>query len=174
MRPLIAIDRKDEHLYEATLREVQAAGWNVHPNLELGAGKWDVSEDRIVVSGEMVKEVCAANALLSVARGAGVVTILDVEGDVRSAFLHDLRRIGPIEVRTSDEPSPLLHLEVEQVRALEYLATGSTVAQVASRMNRSRRTTDRLLLDARGKLGASSNSEAATKLRTLLDRWRTI
>jgi DNA-binding CsgD family transcriptional regulator len=172
MRPLIVIERDDDALFHSTIAEVTAAGWRRHDDLELGPGHWDVTDQRIVCTGQIELPAAVSDALLSVARGAGLVALLRCDARTKRSFLHDLRRIGPVELRTEDEVSPILSLTEEQLRLIELLATGSTVGQAADRINRSRRTTDRLLAAARDALQVGTNAEAVTLLRSRLDRWR--
>lgn len=174
MRPLIVIERDDAALFRSTIAEVTAAGWQRHDDLELSAGDWDVADQRIVCTGHIDVPADVSNALLSVARGAGLVALLQCDARTKRSFLHDLRRIGPVELRTEDEFSPILNLTEEQLRLIEHLATGSTVGQAANRINRSRRTTDRLLAAAREALHVDTNAEAVTLLRSRLERWREV
>lgn len=174
MRPLIILGGPSKDLFDGTIAEVSAAGWTRHDSLVLESDDWDVTEQKIVVTGAIQGAGDVGDALLSVARGAGLVAALDCDSYIKRHFLSDLHRIGPVELRTEMEESPILKLTEDQLRLLEYIATGSTVAQAAVRINRSRRTTDRLLKEARTALGAERNAEAAVLLRQRLERWRSI
>ena len=131
-----------------------------------------MSDGQIVCTGTIEAPADVSAALLSVARGAGLVAVLRCDSNTRRSFLHDLRRVGLIELRKEEELSPILKLSEEQMELIEYLATGSTVGQAATRVNRSRRTADRLLASARVALNVKTNAEAVTLLRKRLDRWR--
>lgn len=174
MRPLIVLEHEDDDLFRSTVAEVTAAGWNRVEDFETAPQEWDVSARRIVYTGYIEEPADVSAALLLVARGAGLVAVLRCDARTRRSFLHDLRRVGLIELRSEDDISPILKLTEEQLALIEYLATGSTVGQAATRINRSRRTADRLLAAAREALNVTSNAEAVTLLRTRLDRWRKV
>lgn len=172
MRPLIVIEHEDDDLFRSTVAEVGAAGWDRIEGFDLDTSRWDVSARRVVCTGYVKVPSDVSDALLSVARGAGLIAALRCDARTRRSFLHDLRRVGVVEIRSEDEISPLLKLSGEQLELIEYLATGSTVGQAAARVNRSRRTTDRMLAGAREALNVGTNAEAVTRLRKLLDRWK--
>lgn len=172
MRPLIVIEHEDDDLFRSTVAEVVAAGWNRLEGFDLGPEGWEVSARQVVCTGFIEEPADVSAALLSVARGAGLVAVLRCDASTRRSFLHDLRRVGLIELRNEEELSPILKLSEEQLELIEYLATGSTVGQAATRINRSRRTADRLLASAREELNVKTNAEAVTLLRRRLARWR--
>jgi DNA-binding NarL/FixJ family response regulator len=101
----------------------------------------------------------AAEALLAAVGGASVVVHALAERDVIDRLVDDLRRLGPVDHRTGEsEPRP--GLTPDERRLLDALAAGKTLGAAAAELHLSRRTADRRLASARGKLGVATTAEA--------------
>jgi DNA-binding CsgD family transcriptional regulator len=112
-----------------------------------------------VCIGQVVDAADAAEALLAVVAGAGLVVHARADRAVIDRLVDDLRRFGPVDHLTGAlEPSPEL-TPVER-RLLDRLADGQTLGQAAADLSLSRRTADRRLASARKKLGADTTAEA--------------
>jgi DNA-binding NarL/FixJ family response regulator len=77
----------------------------------------------------------------------------------------DLRRLGPVEVRTASNPegeAPLL--TDDEVALLALLAGGLTLRDAATEQHLSLRTADRRLASARTKLHVSTTAEAVSAM----------
>ena len=99
----------------------------------------------------------AAAALAAAAMGDDLVVHVSLSGSTRQRFLEDLTRLGAtiIDGRPPD-PQPT----AEQAALLDLLAGGATVTAAAAALHVSRRTTNRMLQEARDVLGVASNAEA--------------
>lgn len=116
-------------------------------------------EASIVCTGEVADAADAAEALLAAVAGAGLVVHARAERAVIDRLVDDLRRLGPVDHRTT-EPEPAPALTADERRLLDRLADGQTLGQAAADLNLSRRTADRRLSSARKKLGAATTAEA--------------
>lgn len=75
----------------------------------------------------------------------------------------DLRRLGPVEVRTASTPEPeTAVLADDEAALLALLAGGHTLRQAADEQHLSLRTADRRLASARAKLHVSTTAEAVS------------
>ena len=151
-RPLIVVEASERTLSKA-LDEVGrsrarlVAGWRQDPG--------------VVCTGVVRDAGDAAEALLAAVAGAGLVVHAVAERDVIDRLVDDLRRLGPVDHRTSEpEPGPGWDLTDEERRLLDLLADGLTLGAAARHLNLSRRTADRRLASARSKLGVASSAEA--------------
>ncbi|UWP78486.1 LuxR family transcriptional regulator [Dactylosporangium fulvum] len=151
----------------AVLRRLARAGWTTREGFALTDQQWDVSESRLALFGRVTDADTAELALLAAARGAGIVAISDVTGDIGRALLADLGRIGPVstdpdaELGTAAEPAaggP--QLAPEQRALLERLAGGETIAAAAAAEFLSLRTANRRIAEAREVLGVRTTREA--------------
>lgn len=107
----------------------------------------------------------AAAALVVAVAGRGLVALATPGSPVTDAFLDDLRRVGPVEIRLGDSRPDALTPDEQALVAL--LAEGCTVADAARRLFLSARTASRLVGSVRTKLGAASTAEAVVRWRAL-------
>jgi hypothetical protein len=151
------------------LRRLARVGWQTREGFALPESTWDVTASRLVLFGRVPDVDTAELALLAAARGAGVIAITDLRGDVGRALLADLERIGPVstdpdaevagEVDGTDHGAGT-HLAPEQRALLDRLAKGETIAAAAQAEFLSLRTANRRIAEARDALGVRSTREA--------------
>ena len=110
-------------------------------------------------TGHVGDEAAARAALVARARGAGVVVTIGMEATPRRRFLEDLEKLGP--VAAAPPAGPLL--SPVQQELLARLAAGATVTDAAAELSVSRRTANRLLADARTRLGVDTTAEAVLR-----------
>lgn len=154
--PLVVVDG-DRALREAVARarstgHIVVEGWVPTTSLAVHAGA--VTDARE-----------AAAALVVAVAGRGVVARVTPGSPVTDAFVDDLRRVGPVEIRLGDALPEGLTAAEQALVAL--LAEGCTVADAARRLFLSARTASRLAASARSKLGAASTAEAVVRWRTV-------
>ena len=138
-------------------------GWNVHPGFDLPTEPWDLSGARLLCLGTVGDAGGAEAAMTAVARGAGIAVAITLRGAARHRFLEDLHTLAqPIRHRPTT-PSPTTDLSGNQEHLLEALASGATVTSAAANLHISRRTANRLLEDARTRLGVDTNAGAARR-----------
>jgi hypothetical protein len=151
------------------LRRLARVGWQTRDGFALPEPTWDVTSSRIVLFGRVPDLDTAELALLAAARGAGVVAITDVRGEVGRALLADLERIGPVstdpDAAVAGEDDGPDHgagapLAPEQRALLDRLANGETIAAAAQAEFLSLRTANRRIAEARQALGVRSTREA--------------
>jgi hypothetical protein len=149
------------------LRRLARVGWQTREGFALPEPGWDVTASRLVLFGRVPDVDTAELALLAAARGAGVVAITDVRGDVGRALLADLGRIGTVstdpgaaEAADGDGGRPGTPLAPEQRALLDRLARGETIAAAAQAEFLSLRTANRRIAEARAALGVRSTREA--------------
>jgi DNA-binding CsgD family transcriptional regulator len=166
--PLIVIEGPDD-AFASAVAEAGAAGWRVRDGFEgqaPGAGP-------VVRTGAVTCAEDAANALLAVLAGAGVVVHGLGPRDVIDRLLDDLRHVGLVEHRRRLEPSqPSLTasapvLDPDELEILRMLGEGRSLGDAADALGLSRRTADRRLAGARRALGAERTVEAVAKARRL-------
>jgi DNA-binding CsgD family transcriptional regulator len=149
-RPLVVVEGSERALSYA-LRDVERDGARV-------VHGW--RNDRSVVCTGLVRDAGdAAEALLAAVAGAGLVVHAQAERDVIDRFVDDLRRFGPVDHRTG-EPDRGPDLSADERRLLDSLSDGKTLGEAAAALHVSRRTADRRLAAARGKLGTRTTAEA--------------
>ena len=139
----------DAHLAQQVMSSI------VEPLERVPTVPWRLSSD-IVYTCSVCDESDAARALVGLLRGAELVVWLDPDAPCCDAFLDDARRVGAIE---EIAPAPRITLTEEQETVLHLLCDGATVAEIASSMYWSRRTTDRRVAALREALGVHSNAE---------------
>lgn len=159
-RPLIVVEASERALAHA-LRELELAGARVVPG-------WQ-QDETLVCTGSVQDAADAAHALLAAVAGAGLVVHAQAERDVIDRLVDDLRRLGPVDHRTT-EPDPGPALTAEERRLLDQLAEGKTLRRAAAELHLSRRTADRRLASARRKLGATTTTEAIVTYTRTGDR----
>lgn len=148
--------------YERAVAELRAAGWRVIAGFASpgGPGPADV-RCGVVASAED-----AAEALLAVLAGHGVVVHGVAAREVLDRLLGDLRHVGPVDHRHGPEP-PTPRLDADSMAILTRLAGGDTLGEAAHSLGLSRRTADRRLADARRELGVERTIEAIARARRL-------
>jgi hypothetical protein len=156
----------------SVLRRLARAGWQTREGFALPEAGWDVTASRLVLFGRVPDVDTAELALLAAARGAGVVAITDLRGEVGRALLADLERIGPVSTDPDAEIAGSTAaadgtdhaagttLAPEQRALLERLARGETIAAAAQAEFLSLRTANRRIAEARDALGVRSTREA--------------
>lgn len=136
-------------------------GWRVVDGFDLDGRSWDLTGQRVVCRGRVEDEATAAASVLALARGAGLHVEVALTGDARRRYLEDLHRIGAPAVGST--PPAAAQLPAEQQELLDLLASGATVTAAATAMHRSRRTVNRILADARERLGVATTAEAVAR-----------
>ncbi len=111
-----------------------------------------------VCSGVVADEPAAADAVLAVVAGAGLVVHATGSRDVVDRLLDDLRRLGPVDHRLGEPARGAL--TGEQRRLLDALAAGHTLGEAAQLVGLSRRSADRRLAEVRRSLGVATTAEA--------------
>lgn len=142
-------------------------GWTVRQGWQLPDEPWDITPARLICAGVIRTDDDVQAALLVAARGGGLIITPMADRDVFDRFMEDLRHLGPVGVAgapVSDDRdgTPLAD---DQLRLLELLSTGMTVAEAADACFLSRRTAERRLAAARRSLGVSTTTEALMRLR---------
>lgn len=150
MRPLLVVEASAGAL-ESARRELERAGHAVVDGWAGGA--------EAVCCAPVRNHEEAAAALLAALEGRGLLVHALAERDVVDRLVEDLRRLGPVEHRTS-EPAPRVPLTPDERGLLDLLAAGRTLGEAAAELHLSRRTADRRLASARLKLGAASTAAA--------------
>ena len=121
---------------------------------------------RLVCAGTVATDAEAVEAVLAALAGAGLLVHATGERTLTDRLVDDLRRLGPVEHVTSDREPPAT-LTREELLLLEQLGEGRSLGDAASTLHLSRRTADRRLAAARGKLGVASTAEALVAARRL-------
>lgn len=134
------------------------------------APPFDVRGRRMICAGTVDSESGARAALLAAARGAGLLIALSAEldQDLRSRFLDDLGRIGPVrhgEHGEHDDPTPAA-LSTEQRELVERLADGASIPQAAAELFISVRTAERRMSQVRTALGVRTTAAAVVAYRS--------
>jgi len=149
----------DPALLPLAVRESGEDGWATHSGFVLPDDPWDVSEQRVVCSGELRTPGDASAALLCAARGARLVVA--VSDELMGTVYDDLRRLGSVEEFAVDRPATApTGLADDQVQLLRLLAAGHSLREAARRMYLAQRTAERRLAAARRTLGATTTAEA--------------
>ena len=153
------------------LRRLARAGWHTREGFALTDAGWDVAAQRLVLYGRVSDMDTAELAVHAAARGAGVVAIVEVAGEIGRALLADLSRLGPVIQDPEAEVEPdgpvdgdggvsLAVLLPEQRALLDRLANGETIAAAAAAEYLSLRTANRRIAQARDALGVRTTREA--------------
>lgn len=158
-REPVAVVAEEEATASAAADEMQRSGWTLLGGWSLPVVPWDVTERRIVCSGEVSGPEDVSDAVLAAVRGARLVVLLHADPPVASVLLDDLRRLGPVEHRQAVS-GPARQLDGDQRRLLELLAEGVAIGEAAEQLFLSRRTAERRLAGARRALGVRTTSEA--------------
>lgn len=129
---------------------------------------WDLSTaDTVVVDGE--RRTTTDSELVDVVlRGAGAIVAVPAGTTVSARLLDALQRTAPVIDWTT---SPAMILDVEQVRLLHRLATGSSARAAARALHLSERTAHRRIADARDTLGSLSTNAAAANVLAIVRTW---
>jgi len=148
------------------LRRLARAGWTTREGFALTEPAWDMTGARLVLFGRVPDMETVRLAVLAAARGAGVVAIADLSGDVGRALLGDLTRLGPVhrdagaDPETGPDAAGPGGLIPEQRALLDRLANGETIAAAAAAEFLSLRTANRRIAQAREALGVRTTREA--------------
>jgi DNA-binding NarL/FixJ family response regulator len=113
----------------------------------------------------VVDDASAADALWIALRGGSVLVHAMAERTTLDRLYEDLRRLGPVTVRTSPTPAARgALLDADEVALLGLLAAGRTLREAAVALHISPRTADRRVAGARAKLGVATTIEAVAAL----------
>jgi DNA-binding NarL/FixJ family response regulator len=162
MRPLLVVEASSA-AFERAVRDAERAGAHV-------VRRW--SPDASLVCAGVVRDGGdAAEALLAVVGGAGLVVHAQAPREVVDRLVDDLRRFGAVDHRLGEPDTPIV-LPPEERALLAALADGRTLGDAAAQLNMSRRTADRRLQSARRRLGAATTAEmlVAYEQRTAAER----
>lgn len=129
---------------------------------------WDLATaDTVVLAGE--RRTPNDSELLDVVlRGAGAIVAVPAGAPVSARLLDALQRTAPVIDWTT---APAMALDVEQVRLLHQLATGSSARAAARALHLSERTVHRRIADARDTLGSRSTNAAAADVLAIVRTW---
>lgn len=136
-------------------------GWRVVDGFALDARAWDVSDLQILCRGTVADDDSAAASVLALARGAGLQVEVRLTGDARRRYLEDLHRVG--SPTAAARATDAVVLPDDQRELLDLLIAGRTVTAAATELHRSRRTVNRILADARERLGVATTAEAVAR-----------
>ncbi len=161
-RPLIVLEGRAGAAEEAAAG-FRAAGWEIVAGLRTPAPRGR----RIVRTGVVADLAGAADAILAVLDGAGLIVDASADRDVIDRFVDDLRRVGPVEHRDATADRQPSALEDDARSLLALLADGYSLGEAAAELGLSRRTADRRLAAIRSALGADRTAEALVKARRL-------
>ena len=161
-RPLVVIESSNPaaaaHRREA-LNAARADGWAPWDG-------WAPPRGRFVCEGQVSTEADAVGAVRAALAGAAIVAIAGGSREMIDRLVDDLRRLGPVDHRTSDIPAPIA-LDADQLGILRFLADGWTLGDAAEELGLSRRTADRRLAQAKRLLGSERTAEALTRAKRL-------
>jgi DNA-binding NarL/FixJ family response regulator len=141
-------------------RRLTADGWSTHRGFAIATVDWSLPGERIVCHGIVAAMDEAAAAALVAARGAGVVASVSDAGILARLF-DDLCRIGETRIHID----PILDLPADQVRAMNLLCDGASLAEIASALHWSPRTVTRRVAAIRAALGVRTTAEAVARWR---------
>jgi DNA-binding CsgD family transcriptional regulator len=157
--PLIVVE-EDERLFDQAVAELQAAGWRV-------VRTWDPQAERsrtqMACAGRVAGPEDAERALLAALRGFGLVVSVRRADDGAAVFLEDLRRLGPLDIRSSG--SEAVRLNPGETRLLGLLAEGTSLSTASRELHLSRRSAYRRLARVRKALGVATVAEAVREAR---------
>jgi DNA-binding CsgD family transcriptional regulator len=156
VRPLLVIEG-DDAVAEATIASWRASGACVVEGWSAPA-----PPGPIVRMGIVATPGDAAAALLAAIDGAGVIIVARAGPGVIDRLLDDLRRLGPVEVRTA-MPAPEPTIPSEGRAILGLLAEGHSLGEAAAILALPRRTADRRLAEVRRALGVERTTEAVAR-----------
>lgn len=125
-------------------------------------GPFDVSERRVICSGEISTVADARAALLAAARGAGLLVAVGAEAgaDLEQRFLEDLGRVGELRVEAAEPEPSGPSLTTEQRQLLDLLAEGASIPAAAAELFISVRTAERRMAQIRSALGVRTTAAA--------------
>ena len=146
------------------LRRLARDGWTTREGFALPEAGWDVTANNLVLFGRVHDLDTVQVVVLAAARGAGVIAIMDADGDLGRTLLEDLGRLGTVrrdtETPAVPETGTVEQLVPEQRALLDRLANGETIAAAAAAEFMSLRTANRRIAEARKLLGVRSTREA--------------
>ncbi len=133
------------------------SGWHVHDGFAVPDHPWDLTARQLICHGAIANKTDVVSAVTALSRGTGLAVSLALTGDLRFRLLEDLHQLGTITEPTSAEDGGL---GPDHRLLLDALIEGDTVTGAARRLNMSRRTAGRRLLEIRAALGVDSTAEA--------------
>jgi DNA-binding NarL/FixJ family response regulator len=161
--PLVVVDGVEDH--RLALAGVARAGWRVVAIDELPPRTWELGAMGLACACTLEAPADAERALVAAARGTGLVAHSLLDRKALARFVDDLRRFGPVDVGSPRSESARADaLSPDQSRALEIVAGGGSLADVATTLHCSQRTAGRRVAAAREALGARTTAEAIRKL----------
>jgi DNA-binding NarL/FixJ family response regulator len=129
---------------------------------------WDLRERGIVATGRVAVRAGHDRAVLAALRGCQLVLhVGGLEPGLRAELVDQLRRTETIDVIEAARPDPSgpTALVTDDIRiAVAHLGGGSSLNEVAHRLNTSVRTLHRRLASARAALGVETNRELVRRL----------
>ena len=151
-----------EHLADAALDELLAAGWSPAPE-PLTAHPWSLHDAHLVsrapiTAGEQVSDVAE-----QLSRGVSVVVSVGSE-QLAATLFDQCRRLAAAEWFDTEQPPPTHGLDPVHLQLLLRIREGDDVAAAARRCHLSPRTAARRLAEARQRLGARTTAEAAARV----------
>lgn len=159
-----SIVSSDESVARAAADALRGEGWSVAWSWQLPEHPWDLSEQRRVCAGSVDAPDALSDMVLAAVRGAVIVVHCRDEALLPSV-VDELARVTRTERRDGTPAGPALADEQREI--LERLSNGATMAETASELFLSMRTTERRLAAARKALGVSTTAEAITAYRRI-------
>jgi hypothetical protein len=157
-RPTVVLLRDGPAHLDAAAAAMRVAGWE--PD---GAS----AQDRRFVRGVVVDSDTAESIVLAVAGGCGAVV---AASDDLSVWCRFVRAVEELAETCRWELTTLVGLNATQIELLAVIGNGARVPSAARAASVSERSAHRQLIDARTRLGARTNSHAATLVRAGVDR----
>lgn len=143
--------------FKLAVDEVAALGWQVEPGFAPPYRTGQVARAAAVRSA-----TDAEAALLAAIAGQSVIAHAIAGRDIVDRLVDDLRRLAAVDHRiTSRDEAPAI--EPEGRALLGLLAEGHSLGEAAEILGLSRRTADRRLAAARGRLGTARTTEAIVR-----------
>jgi len=153
------------------LRRLGRDGWHIREGFVLPETRWDVTEARLVLHGQVAHHDEVELAVHAGVRGAGLVVVVDERSDVARAILADLSRLGQVwRTPDGDSATGVDRLTAEQRALLDRLANGETIAAAAAAEFLSLRTANRRIAHARMAFGVRTTREAVLAYLKLTGR----
>lgn len=135
---------------------------------ELFASIRDATAEMGRLSVVVADERAAVAALRLALEGRALLIHAIADRPILDRLYDDLRRIGPVEVRTASIPEAgTPALADDEAGLLQLLAGGHTLRQAAAEQHLSLRTADRRLASARAKLQVATTAEAVSAVARL-------
>lgn len=114
----------------------------------------------LACAGEVSDRQTAQQAVLAALAGADLVVLACAPREVIDMLCEDLRRLGTLDHRLTQQPPSGPALPPAERALIEHLLAGDSLGAAAKALHLSRRTADRRLASARRTLGAATTAEA--------------